>query len=151
MSGPQSGTYLVNPKHMNVQFPCNVDDAALTPSQCNDSPLSVPTEMSYFIFRIKGAQLFREVVDAASESNLHTDDLDYERILAFDRKFNDLIDKELPSYYKMDENSQRQSSQIVRERPYIAWQRILMHFGFHTRLARLHRLVHRCNSRGMFG
>ena len=138
MSGPQIGTYSVNPKHMGVLWPSNLDDAALTSSECNDLPLSVPTEMSYFIFRIKGAQLFREIVDAASESKIPTDDLDYDSVLAFDRKFNVLIN-DLPVYFKLDENSQRQSSNIVQERPYIGWQRTFMHFGYHTRLARLHR------------
>lgn len=138
MSGPQCGTYVCNPSQMNVLPPSNLDDEDLAPARACSQPLSEPTEMTYSIGKIELAQAIRELVDEASQAGLEVEEMSYEQILAFDKKFTELLNG-LPWFYSMDEASRRKSAPLERERPYIAWQRNFIHFGFHTRLSRLHR------------
>jgi hypothetical protein len=138
MSGPQCGTYVCHPNQMNVLPPSNLDDEDLTPARACSRPLSEPTEMTYSIGKIELAQAIRELVDEAGKSGLEVEEMSYDQILRFDRRFNEILDG-LPWFYKMDEASRRKSAPLEKERPYIAWQRSFIHFGFHTRLSRLHR------------
>jgi hypothetical protein len=63
ISGTQTETYVVHSNRMHVNLPSNADDAAITPTHCPDEPLSVPTEMTYFLFRCRLAVIFRELVN----------------------------------------------------------------------------------------
>ncbi|KAJ5916421.1 hypothetical protein N7504_000436 [Penicillium tannophilum] len=140
--GPQEGAYIFQTKHMNVNMPSNTDDELITSAGVQqDFPLSVPTSMSAFITRVQGADLCRQVIDALPSVLLDSQEPDYKIILELDSKFHDHI-ASLPVYYKLDQESIEQSRQICKERPYIAWQRISVHFGLHTRLCRLHRPYH---------
>jgi len=138
MSGPQCGTYVCHPNQMNVLPPSNLDDEDLTPEKAHSRPLSEPTEMTYSIGKIELAHAIRELVDEAGKSGLEVEEMSYDQILKFDKRFNEILDG-LPWFFKMDEASRRKSAPIEKERPYIAWQRNFIHFGFHTRLSRLHR------------
>jgi len=123
---------------MNVLPPSNLDDEDLTSARAFCRPMSEPTEMTYSIGKIELAQAIRELVDEASQSGLEVEEMSYDQILAFDRKFTELLNG-LPWFFSMDEASRRKSAPLEKERPYIAWQRVFLHFGFHTRLSRLHR------------
>jgi hypothetical protein len=138
MSGPQCGTYVCHPNQMNVSLPSNLDDEDLTPARAHSRPLSEPTEMTYSIGKIELAQGIRELVDEAGKSGLEVEEMSYDQILRFDKKLTEILDG-LPWFYKMDEDSRRKSAPLEKERPYIAWQRSFIHFGFHTRISRLHR------------
>jgi hypothetical protein len=138
MSGPQCGTYVCHTSQMNVLPPSNLDDEDLTPASAFSRPLSEPTEMTYSIGKIELAQAIRELVDEACRSGLEVEEMGYDQILAFDRRFTEMLNG-LPWFYSMDEASRRKSASLEKERPYIAWQRNFIHFGFHTRLSRLHR------------
>lgn len=127
---------------MNVNLPSNTDDEFITSTGIQqDHPLSVPTSMSAFIMRVKGAALCREVIDTLPSILLDSTEPKYDTILALDAKFQDHLDK-LPVYFKTDPASIEQSREICRQRPTIAWQRISIHFAIHTRLCRLHRPYH---------
>ncbi|KAL5357893.1 hypothetical protein BJX96DRAFT_163378 [Aspergillus floccosus] len=145
--GANEGAYLVQPKHMNVKYPSNVDDESIPASGTpHELPLTVPTSITAFIFRIRLAELCREVVDTMpslllESPELSAHDVDYDLILALDAKFQTLL-SEMPIFFKLDPTSIQQSMGICRERPYIPWQRIFLHFGIHTRICRLHRLFH---------
>lgn len=140
--GPQEGAYIFQPKHMNVNLPSNTDDEMITASGVQqDFPLSVPTAMSAFIARVRGSELCREVIDALPSIMLDSQESDYDTILELDAKFQRHVDK-LPFFFKLDRASIEQSRQICKERPYIAWQRVSIHFSLHTRLCRLHRQYH---------
>jgi hypothetical protein len=138
MSGPQSGTYIIHPAQMNVQWPAHCDDIDLTPTGCIERPIDSPTDMSYNIAKLHLAGAIREVVDEACAQGLDVDEVDYSTILSFDRKFQDCLSI-LPWFYCNDEVSRRRAKQIDKERPSISWQRNMVHFGFNTRLSRLHR------------
>ncbi|KAJ5953138.1 hypothetical protein N7454_000034 [Penicillium verhagenii] len=140
--GPQEGAYLFQPRHMNVNMPSNTDDEFITSDGAyQDFPLSVPTSMSAFIARVQGADLCRQVIDALPSILLDSQEPDYATVLELDDKFHDHILK-LPTHFKLDPESIEKSRQVCKERPYIAWQRISIHFSLHTRLCRLHRPYH---------
>ena len=65
IGGPLDGTYAVQPRHMNVKYPRNLNDNDLgVVDDATTYPLNVPTQMSCFIQRIRLAELCRAVVDA---------------------------------------------------------------------------------------
>ncbi|KAJ5648320.1 hypothetical protein N7490_004692 [Penicillium lividum] len=140
--GPQEGAYIFQPKHMNVSIPSNTDDEFVTSAGIQQEfPMSVPTSMSAFITRVQGADLCRQVIDALPSILLDSQEPDYSTILELDTKIHDHI-ASLPVYFQLDPESIEQSRQTCKERPYIAWQRISVHFSIHTRLCRLHRPYH---------
>ncbi|KAE8418036.1 hypothetical protein BDV36DRAFT_283328 [Aspergillus pseudocaelatus] len=140
--GPQEGAYLIQPKHMMVNYPTDVDDEFITPTGIlQDPPLSQPSALSAFIYRVKLATLCREVVDAMPSIWLEAQEPDYETILELDRRFQNFL-SELPTFFQLDPDSIEQSQKICEERPHIPVQRISLHFSLHTRLCRLHRPYH---------
>lgn len=140
--GCQEGAYIFQPRHMNVNLPSNTDDEFITARGVQQEfPLSVPTSMSGFLFRVQGAQLFREIIDALPSILLDSQEPDYETILELDAKCQEAVNK-LPTHFKLDHESIELSRNVCRERPYIAWQRISIHFSLNTRLCRLHRPYH---------
>ncbi|KAJ5988827.1 hypothetical protein N7481_004037 [Penicillium waksmanii] len=139
---PQEGAYTFQSKHMNVNLPSNTDDELITASGVQQEfPLSVPTAMSAFFARVQGSELCRDVIDALPSIMLDSQECDYETILELDAKYQKHMD-DLPFFFKLDTASIEQSRQICQERPYIAWQRVSIHFSLHTRLCRLHRPYH---------
>ena len=127
---------------MNVNYPSNIDDELLISTGSQQGfPLSVPTALSGSTQRIRLATLCREAVDALPSILLDSQEPEYEVILALDKKFHEYIEN-IPDFFKIDERSVQKSQEICRERPYITWQRINLHFSFHTRLCRLHRPYH---------
>ncbi|KAL4895272.1 hypothetical protein BDV59DRAFT_152616 [Aspergillus ambiguus] len=147
MGGSQEGVYLIQPKQMKVDYPKNIDDVYIATDETDSGlPLMMPTSVSALIYRIRFAEICREVVDTIpavllESSGQATEALDYEVILSLDMKFQLLIHA-LPSFFQLDPTSIQQSEGICRERPYIAWQRTMLHFSIHGRICRLHRLFH---------
>jgi hypothetical protein len=140
-SGPQQGTYILQPAHMNVTYPSNVDDEFITPTKVEHSPLFMPTSISSLIYRIKLADICREIVDTMPYSLRKSQRPEYEMVLPLDEKFQTYL-KELPVFFQLNPTSIQQSQKICQERPNIAWQRILTNSAVHTRLCRLHRPYH---------
>jgi hypothetical protein len=66
---------MVHPKHMNVEYPRNVNDIGITSkvsyAQLNDEA----TKMAFFRFRCRVSKSFREVVGAAWEVGSVIEDL----------------------------------------------------------------------------
>lgn len=140
--GVQEGAYIFQKKHMNVDYPSNVDDESITPTGVPQSPsFSTPTSMSAFICRLYFAEVCREVVDKMPSIFLDVQEIDYSAVLELDRKFNSLLEN-LPKFFLMDPGSIQESGEICKERPDIAWQRFRIHFSLHSRLCRLHRPYH---------
>ncbi|KAG9951027.1 hypothetical protein KCU85_g3040, partial [Aureobasidium melanogenum] len=65
MPSPQEGTYSINPRHIHVNKPMNVDDDDLLGQNVVDKPLSTPTEMSYFLVRTHGGEESKTEMPAA--------------------------------------------------------------------------------------
>lgn len=127
---------------MNVKYPSNIEDTLITPNAPEEElPWSVATEMSAFLQRIKLANLCREIVDALPSGFSDSQEPDYAIILMLDSKLQEYL-KELPIFFQLDPMSVQQSQIVCEERPYIAWQRLTIHFSLHARLCRLHRPYH---------
>ncbi|KAK0106282.1 hypothetical protein ONS96_003922 [Cadophora gregata f. sp. sojae] len=149
MSGAQCGSYMIHPKQMNVDYPTNVDDDYITPLGPSSYavPSEKPTEMTFFLFRIRFATVFRELVDAAWDTGSDMDNLPYEIVLEFDKKLNDLsvdfekvyssVTQNMSNFAERDQGpggkpEDWKTSQLLR-------QRNMAMFGMHTRFSRLHR------------
>lgn len=127
---------------MNCLLPCNADDKDITPTSIISidltAPNAPPTEMTYSLAKVWLATIMRSFADTACAAGLEVDELEYDQVLRLDEQANACM-KQLPYFFQLDDISRRRSEEIVRQRPYIGWQRELLHFGFHTRLSRLHR------------
>ncbi|KAH8701587.1 hypothetical protein BGW36DRAFT_371149 [Talaromyces proteolyticus] len=140
MSGPRCGTYMIDPKHMQVELPTNVDDMDINPSGVYGRPFGdVPTDMTYYLLRIKLAVIIREIVDAANNCECHPDDLPYDLVLFFDKKINEtiidclpMIDPKNRKHDLRDEGSDKKFSNL----PLL---RLMGEFCPQTKLTRLHR------------
>ncbi|KAJ9604101.1 hypothetical protein H2200_011624 [Cladophialophora chaetospira] len=136
--GPQEGTYFVQPRHMRVNMPRNIDDEdLLQDSPSIDRPLSEPTNMSYYIQRIKVADICRQVIDKMPLTSFELGSVDYQDVIALDRKFEDFLDN-LPSFLKIEERCIRESESIVHSRPHIKIQRYVLGMIAQTRRCKLH-------------
>ena len=135
---------------MNVDYPTNVCDDSITPLGPASYAVScnIPTEMTYFLFRLRFATVFREMVDAAWETGSEMDDLPYEFVLEFDKKLNDLAAEFETAYSTVMKNapsSPGSPTLLIDEKSndlkttQLARQRNMAMFGMHTRFARLHR------------
>ncbi|OQU95146.1 Fungal specific transcription factor domain-containing protein [Cladophialophora immunda] len=136
--GPQEGTYLIQPRHMRVNRPRNVDDEDLYPgSPPIDKPLSEPTIMSYYIQRIKLADIRRSVVDVMPLSSLELGTIDYQEVIRLDSKFESFL-QELPPFFKVDEYHLRESEPVMRRYPQMQVQRFALGMIGQTRRCKLH-------------
>ncbi|KAI5780843.1 hypothetical protein EDC01DRAFT_667417 [Geopyxis carbonaria] len=136
-SGPRQGTYCIHKNQISTSSPSNCDDIDITDTTCIPKQLDVPTEMSYYFSRVHLAHISREVIDTLGVNAYSGDNPDYESILSLDARYRAFA-KGLPKFYRIDSKSKAETADIVRERPYINWQRIMLHIGMHSMLIRLH-------------
>ena len=137
LSGPQEWTYSVNPDHMNVNLPRNIEDIHIDSSDVG-KPLSTPTAMTYTLCRIQLAFASRKIVDETATQNFHGNEIPYEKIIELDRMLRDSLEK-LPDFYRFGQAHKLHFATLYQERPVFAWQRNMMQLGYHHRICRLHR------------
>ncbi|OBT64983.1 hypothetical protein VE03_05647 [Pseudogymnoascus sp. 23342-1-I1] len=100
-AGPQEGAYTVNPRHMAVNKPRNINDEDLVDGMGNaELPLSQPTSMSYFLQRIRLAELSREFTDQATHTISNPELVGYAQVMEIDAKFDCFI-KDIPSFFSL--------------------------------------------------
>ncbi|KAJ5548453.1 transcriptional regulator family: Fungal Specific TF [Penicillium frequentans] len=136
LSGPQEFTYSINPKHMNVRVPLNIDDEDI--ERGIPVSLSTPTCMSYTLARLRLAEICREIVDETAPEHFKGEDVPYDRILGLERKLHEEYAR-LPPFFRYDQSSRREFADLYDERPVFCWQRIFVQQGYHARFLRLHR------------
>lgn len=85
MSGPQEWTYSVNPRHMNVRLPLNIEDEDID-SVDTGLPLSTPTAMSYTVCRVRLAEISRHIADETAAQLFQGKEMPYDTIVALDGK-----------------------------------------------------------------
>ncbi|KAA8647846.1 hypothetical protein EYZ11_003618 [Aspergillus tanneri] len=82
-SGSLDRTYTVNPQHMAVHYPRNINDSDLPVcDQQPPKPIDTPTDMSILIARIRLAEVCREVADLLAAT--HIEHLHYDQVLRID-------------------------------------------------------------------
>jgi hypothetical protein len=137
LSGPQEWTYSVNPDHMNVSLPRNIEDVDIEHADVGE-PLSTPTAMSYTLCRVQLAVLSRRIVDETATQHFNGEEVPYEKVIELDHMLRDSLEK-LPEFYRFGQAHKLQFAMLYRERPVFAWQRSMLQLGYHHRICRLHR------------
>jgi hypothetical protein len=138
MCGPTEGTYSFLPHQMMVNMPRNVNDDDLINKPLDyNPPLSEPTTSSYFLQRIKLAELSRMVTDSVPLALADPMDIDYEKVVALDRKF-EAFEHELPYFFQLDEAYAAMSREVHERLPFIAAQRRIIGYTSSTRRLKLH-------------
>ncbi len=137
--GPQEGTYFIQPKHMNVRFPRNIDDDDLNCVDVDfDRPLEEPTSMSYSLQRIHLANICRSVVDFMPTAVSDLKHIDYKDVIFLDSRFEHFLLR-LPVFLRLDEESRQKSLEIDQKFPQVEVQRYLLGLAIHNRRCKLHR------------
>lgn len=140
MGGTQWGMNMIDPKQMQVDLPTNVDDRDINSSGIYGRPLDdVPTDMTYYLLRVKLSISIREIVDAANISGRDPDDLPYDLVLLFDKKINESITDGVPEFYRSDPKGRLQHEEVDKRFPKLPLLRLMGEFCPQTKLTRLHR------------
>ncbi|CEN62802.1 hypothetical protein ASPCAL09431 [Aspergillus calidoustus] len=135
--GPLKGTYTVNPRHMLVRKPSNIDDADLchgTPIV--ERPMEYPTYVSYTLQRIRLGELCREFTDRTSIFG--SEKLNYDIVLEYDKKTHDYI-KGFPTFFQLEGGSLQDIEKInPKVAPGILTQRYILNTLTYAHRCRLH-------------
>lgn len=97
--GPNEGVYQVHPRHMVVNKPRNINDADLAEDGPNvDQPPSQPTDMSYFLQRLRLAEVSRNIVDHNSTAMKTSTRASYHaHVLSLDFELHQMI-RDIPPF-----------------------------------------------------
>ncbi|KAE8135966.1 hypothetical protein BDV38DRAFT_272442 [Aspergillus pseudotamarii] len=136
--GSQEGLYSINPKLMAVKYPLNIDDTDIRAGEPSPTslPEDQPTSMSFFIQRIKLAELCRNMIDSMQNVYQRTDIPDHEQIRRIVARFNS-FEASLPWFFQMGEENTDEATVLAARRPYILRQRHVLLFGLYSRVGRL--------------
>lgn len=140
IGGPQEGIYSINPKHMTVKLPRNLDRDDLNTKEADFSrSLDEPTIMSYYHQRIKLANICRQVADEVW-SPLRTMDagmIDYGVVYTLDAQFEHQL-RELPRFLRNDvslEQLRHEYSGLYTSQ--MSAQSVMVNLMIHTRRCKL--------------
>jgi hypothetical protein len=100
--GPGEGVYQTHPHQMMVNKPRNISDLDLL-GNCSqpDLPISQPTDMSYFLQRIRLAEIARNMVDNNLSGAKSSGRPSYARIMAMDSELEQMI-RNIPAFLQLD-------------------------------------------------
>lgn len=101
--GPREGIYLVSPRQMAVNKPRNIDDADLLDGGPNvDLPYSQPTDMSYFLQRLRLAEVSRSIMEPISMATMASGTHSYlSHVMNLDSELERMI-REVPPFLNLD-------------------------------------------------
>lgn len=124
---------------MSVNIPRNVNDEDLVDGMpIVERPLDQPTSMSYFLQRVRLAELFRHVVDRVPLTFPRSDPISYHQILEVGAKFDKFIE-EIPAFFCLDGPSLEQLAETCQQRaPVIIIQRYILNSIVHSQRCKLH-------------
>jgi hypothetical protein len=148
IGGPQGSIYTINPRHMVVNKPRNINDEDLVDGMpTTEQPLCQPTSMSYFLQRIRMAELCRDFIDRIPLSLSRPENVSYSQVLEIDSAFHKYI-KEIPPFFRLDGDSLEQLSHIdARRAPAIIIQRYILNSLVYSLRLKLHLpYLTRCSS-----
>ena len=135
-TGPTEGAYQINPRHMAVNKPLNIDDYDLSDDICPiEKPMSQPTQTSYLLQRLRMAELAREMVDRQPISKSTTNGPSYAEILIIDTEFEKFLCS-IPPFFKMGSDNIGHSH--TGSRSDLKLQSYILHSILHTQRCKLH-------------
>lgn len=134
--GPCEGVYQAHPRHMTVNRPLNINDVDIGPNGVSaESPATEPTDMSYFLERLRLAEISRSIVDHSlmSATSLGRPSY-YTQVMAMDFELDQLI-KNMPPFFQLANyehvsDSSRASSIFI--------QAYMLNSLMHTQRCKLH-------------
>ncbi|KAL1625223.1 hypothetical protein SLS56_007418 [Neofusicoccum ribis] len=136
--GHPEGTYFIQPRHMRVDLPLNMDDKDIPiDGRIGNTDLTKPTSMSFFLQQIRLAELCRTITDQLPPFLVPSHNLEYDIALDMDAKFQTFLD-DLPVFFRLDPASRSSSLQIVADNPHMISQRNMIHIELHIRRSKLH-------------
>ena len=94
--------------------------------------------MSYFLQRIRLADICRSIVDSVPTEVSDVEQLDYQDVMSLDSKFEVFV-TELPVFFCLDEDSRHKSRAIDQQFPQIEFQRYILGLAINYRRCKLHR------------
>lgn len=143
-AGPQEGCYSINPRHTATRKPCNVDDAELYDGMPNiDKPISQPTEMSYFLQRIRLGEMCRDLIDRTPLGATPNENMAHVDVMNVDAQFQKVLD-ELPDFFKLEaaEKTNNNGAAIPHGQQSlttgIVAQRYILHSLLHSHRCKIH-------------
>ncbi|KPM45793.1 hypothetical protein AK830_g860 [Neonectria ditissima] len=114
--GPHEGTYYINPNQMAVRKPLNIDDENLTEGgDFVGLPIEEPTCMSYFLQRMRLAELSRTFSDRLGLYASSPDTTRYNCVLEIDEAIEKFI-QEIPPFFTMEASELRKLLPTDRRR-----------------------------------
>lgn len=138
ISGPQKGTYSIDPRHMMTNKPCNANDEDIVDGMVGvEKPLSHPTSMSYYLQRIRLGECCREIADCAPFGMSESEGPDYEHTKQIDGKICEFAGS-LPSFFSLAYRSDELPKSDPRRSPGIIIQRYIINFLLNAQRCRLH-------------
>lgn len=150
--------YHCHDEMFSTQSPQNIDDGDLTdtevaPTEASDNRVrrphrvkngfldkirivSMPTTNSFIPIQIEICHTVRSIADALN----HGDD-SFDTVLAIEARLREIL-RSLPRFFKLDGKSEYDPEihRLHQERPYLSFQRAIIHEHVHHRLLKLHRL-----------
>lgn len=130
--------YAVTDKHCMQMKIRNiwVDDMSQNEvSSVEERPLHDPTPSVFYIYQQKLAALLGQIHDECfGLSPLNSSYSTYEKVLRLDEALIEWIDS-LPVYFRLEDPD----CSLDNTRPYLSWQRIYLHSGYHFARVTLHR------------
>lgn len=136
--GPMEGTYSVQPRHIATNFPRHLEEEDIArESPSFERPLSVPTASSYFIQRIRLAEICRKIIDATPLGTWGSDSTRYEDVMALDLEF-EKFKRELPPFFQDTPEALERYRELYRQRPAILVQKHTVNMIYQNRRCRLH-------------
>lgn len=134
-AGPQEGSYSIHLRHMATRKPWNVNDDDLYDGMTNiDKPLSEPTEMSYFLQRIRLGEMCRELVDRMPLGATARDRSGHADIIAVDAQFLKFL-AEIPDFFRLEVADNPSQPPLTTG---IVVQRYIIHSLVHSHRCKLH-------------
>ncbi|CAM1509305.1 Fc.00g030440.m01.CDS01 [Cosmosporella sp. VM-42] len=144
-SGPHEGTYTIQPRHMIVRKPLNINDDDLKEGEeWIEKPMGEPTSMSYFLQRVRLAEVCQAFTERMPLAVVNPEMVNYNDVMELDAAIDRYI-SEIPPFFVMsrDELMQlppsdpRRSNSIMIQRHilnlFVYGQRCKLHLPYLAR------------------
>ncbi|KEF57996.1 uncharacterized protein A1O9_05919 [Exophiala aquamarina CBS 119918] len=133
---PSAAVYTAHPAHMAVNKPLHLDDDDLDTGRLEqEKPTSQPTSMSYFLQRLRLAEICRISADRGLTNPQSSESLNQSNVIYIDAELKRLSES-LPLFFLLD-NNKRQISDHSQNSTIIV-QRYFINSLIHTQRCKLH-------------
>ncbi|KAL7795926.1 hypothetical protein V8C37DRAFT_373937 [Trichoderma ceciliae] len=138
-SCPQEGFYIIHKSRMAVNKPRNANDEDIIEGvEIPDRPATEATCISYFVQRIRLAEVCRALLDRTPLGTPASESVAYNDMLDVDAKINQFI-QETPDFFSLNCPSLHDLPVTdARRSPFITAQRYMLNLLLHRQLCKIH-------------